>query len=143
MAVRPIISALAPSEPRSCTFASTRASASACCLLSLILTPGQCGDAPLAPALLDDLSPRRVLADKAYDYNALRDLIDTSSPNRHSLQPDLQATNPPPLKAYKVRNTIKRCFNKLNFRRIATRFYRRAAHFLGFLKLAAALLGIR
>jgi transposase len=43
--------------------------------LKLILTPGQRGDAPLAPALLHGLSPRRVLADKAYDSNALRDLI--------------------------------------------------------------------
>lgn len=38
--------------------------------LKLILTPGQRGDAPLAPALLEGLSPRRVLADKAYDSNA-------------------------------------------------------------------------
>lgn len=43
--------------------------------LKLILTPGQRGDAPLAPALLEGLSPRRVLADKAYDSNALRSLI--------------------------------------------------------------------
>lgn len=45
--------------------------------LKLILTPGQRGDAPLAPALLEGLTPRRVLADKAYDSNALRDLIAT------------------------------------------------------------------
>ena len=46
--------------------------------------------------------------------------------------------------AYKVRNTIERCFNKLkHFRRIATRFDRRAAHFLAFLQLAAALLWMR
>jgi len=35
--------------------------------LRLILTPGQRGDALLAPALLEGLTPRRVLADKAYD----------------------------------------------------------------------------
>ncbi|WP_430035444.1 transposase [Neorhizobium sp. BT27B] len=33
--------------------------------LKLVLTPRQVGDAPLAPALLDELSPNRVLADKA------------------------------------------------------------------------------
>ncbi len=43
--------------------------------LKLILTPGQRGDAPLAPALLTGLSPRRVLADKAYDSNAIRALV--------------------------------------------------------------------
>ncbi|MCJ2010956.1 IS5/IS1182 family transposase, partial [Methylobacterium sp. J-076] len=43
--------------------------------------------------------------------------------------------------AYRVRNTIERCFNKLkHFRRIATRFDRRAVHYLGFLHIAAALL---
>ena len=46
--------------------------------------------------------------------------------------------------AYKVRNTVERCFNKLkHFRRIATRFDRRAAHFLGFIHLAAAILWLR
>ena len=46
--------------------------------------------------------------------------------------------------AYKVRNTIERCFNKLkHFRRIATRFDRRASYFLGFLQLATALLWMR
>ncbi len=41
--------------------------------------------------------------------------------------------------AYRVRNTIERCLNKLkHFRRIATRFGRRAEDFLGFLQLAAS-----
>ncbi|MBY8918134.1 transposase [Nitratireductor sp. L1-7-SE] len=43
--------------------------------------------------------------------------------------------------AYKVRNTVERCFNKLkHFRRIATRFDRQAVYFLGFLQIAAALI---
>ena len=62
--------------------------------LKLILTPGQRGDAPLAPALLQGLSPRRVLADKAYDSNALRGLIDNMGRSRHPLQPDPQEANP-------------------------------------------------
>ena len=43
--------------------------------LKLILTPGQRGDAPVAADLLKGLTPKRVLADKAYDANHLRDLI--------------------------------------------------------------------
>lgn len=113
--------------------------------LKIILTPGQRGDAPLAPALLEGLSPRRVLADKAYDSNALRELIASigaeavipcNPTRRHPIPYDFQA--------YKVRNTVERCFNRLkHFRRIATRFDRQAIHFLGFLQLAAAILWMR
>ena len=43
--------------------------------LRLVLTPGQLEDAPLASTLLNGHSPCRLLADKAYDSNALRSLI--------------------------------------------------------------------
>lgn len=43
--------------------------------LELILTPAQRRDAPLATALLEGLRPQRVLADKACEPNALRQLI--------------------------------------------------------------------
>jgi transposase len=113
--------------------------------LKLILTPGQRGDAPLAPALLDGLRPRRVLADKAYDSNALREqiasmgaeaVIPSNASRKHLIPYDFEA--------YKVRNLIERCFNKLkHFRRIATRYDRRAIHFLSFIQLAAAILWMR
>ena len=113
--------------------------------LKLILTPGQRGDAPLAPALLDGLSPRRVLADKAYDSNALRSLVaDMGAEAVIPCNPTRRRPIPYDFAAYKVRNTVERCFNKLkHFRRIATRFDRRALHFLRFLHIAAALLWMR
>lgn len=113
--------------------------------LKLILTPGQRGDAPLAPALLDGLSPNRVLADKAYDSNALRSLIaDMGAEAVIPCNPTRKRLIPYDFEAYKVRNTIERCFNKLkHFRRIATRFDRRAAHFLGFIQIAAAIIWMR
>jgi len=113
--------------------------------LKLILTPGQRGDAPLAPALLQGLTPRRVLADKAYDSNALRSLIISMDAEAViPCNPTRKQQIPYNFEAYKVRNTIERCFNKLkHFRRIATRFDRRAAHFLGFLQLAAAMIWMR
>lgn len=113
--------------------------------LRLILTPGQRGDAPLAPALLDGLSPRRVLADKAYDSNALRSLITGMGAEAViPCNPTRRRPIPYDVAAYKVRNTIERCFNKLkHYRRIATRFDRRAAHFLSFLHIAAAMLWMR
>ncbi len=113
--------------------------------LKLILTPGQRGDAPLAPVLLDGLSPRRVLADKAYDSNALRELIATMGAQAViPCNPTRKKAIPYDFEAYKIRNTVERCFNKLkHFRRIATRFDRQAAHYLGFLHIAAAILWMR
>lgn len=113
--------------------------------LKLILTPGQRGDAPLAATLLDGLSPRRVLADKAYDSNALRSLIaDMGAEAVIPCNPTRKRPIPYDFEAYKVRNTVERCFNKLkHFRRIATRFDRRAAYFLSFLQLAAAMIWMR
>ena len=113
--------------------------------LKLILSPGQRGDAPLAPALLDGLSPRRVLADKAYDSNALREIIAAMGAEAViPCNPTRKRPIPYDFEAYKVRNTVERCFNKLkHFRRIATRFDRQAIHFLGFLQIAAALLWMR
>jgi transposase len=113
--------------------------------LRLILTPGQRGDALLAPALLEGLTPRRVLADKAYDSNAIRALVaemraEAVIPcNRTRKQPI-----PYDFEAYKIRNLVERCFNKLkHFRRIATRYDRRAIYFLSFVQLASAMIWMR
>lgn len=113
--------------------------------LKLILTPGQRGDAPLATALLEGLSPRRVLADKAYDSNAIRSLVaDMGAEAVIPYNPTRRRKIPYDFEAYKVRNTVERCFNKLkHFRRIATRFDRRAAYFLSFLQLAATIIWMR
>ncbi len=46
--------------------------------------------------------------------------------------------------AYKARNLIERCFNKLkHFRRIATRYDRKAINFLSFIQIAADILWMR
>ena len=46
--------------------------------------------------------------------------------------------------AYKQRNLIERCFNKLkHFRRFATRYDRRASYFLAFIHLAASMIWMR
>jgi putative transposase len=45
---------------------------------------------------------------------------------------------------YKLRNRIERCFNKLkHFRRFATRYDRRALHFLAFTHIASAMIWMR
>jgi len=113
--------------------------------LRFILTAGQRGDILMAPALLEGFTAKAVLADKAYDSNALRDLIAEtgaevvipSNRSRTVIIPHDQA-------AYKDRNLIERCFNKLkHFRRFATRYDRRAAYFLALIHLAASMLWMR
>ena len=113
--------------------------------LRFILTAGQSGDILAAPALIEGFDAQAVLADKAYDSNALRAIIADagaeavipSNRTRKIIIPHNQAI-------YKLRNRIERCFNKLkHFRRFATRYDRRALHFLSFIHLAAAMIWMR
>ncbi len=111
----------------------------------MILTPGQAGDAPQAPALLDGFRPSHVLADKAYDSNAIRDLIAAAGGTAViPCNPTRKRQIPYDFEIYKARNRIERCFNKLkHFRRIATRYDRRAIYFLAFIHIACAILWMR
>jgi transposase len=113
--------------------------------LRLILTPGQRGDVTQAPALLEGLSARRVLADKAYDSNALRQIVaEMGAETVIPCNPTRKTPIPYDFEAYKARNLIERCFNKLkHFRRFATRYDRRALYFLSFAQLACAMLWMR
>lgn len=113
--------------------------------LRFILTAGQSGDVLAAPALIDGFEADAVLADKAYDSNTLRAIIADagaqavipSNRTRKILIPHDRAI-------YKLRNRIERCFNKLkHFRRLATRYDRRALHFLSFIQLAASMIWMR
>lgn len=113
--------------------------------LRLIITPGKAGDITVAPALLDGQEGRAVLADKAYDSKALRNLIEAmgaeavipSNRLRKVIIPHDAAT-------YRHRNRIERCFNRLkHFRRFATRYDRRTIHFTGFVLLAATMIWLR
>ena len=113
--------------------------------LCFILTAGQVHDSITAAALLKGRAAKGVVADKAYDNNALRELIAQAGmavviPSKR----DRKRQIPHDATAYKTRNRIERCFNKLkHFRRIATRYDRRAEYFLAFIQLASAMLWIR
>lgn len=113
--------------------------------LRFIITAGQVGDITTAPALLNGLSAEAVLADKAYDSNALRALI--ASMGAEAVIPSNRCRKvviPHDHAIYRHRNQIERCFNKLkHYRRFATRYDRRTIHFSGFLHLAAAMLWLR
>ena len=113
--------------------------------LRLILTAGQKGDVPQAQALLDGLKASHVLADKAYDSNALRKFIaDMGAQAVIPCNPTRKHLIPYDFTVYKARNVIERCFGKLKqFRRIATRFDRKAIYFLSFIHIAAAMIWMR
>lgn len=113
--------------------------------LRLILTAGQTGDITTAPALLDGLCADAVLADKAYDSNALRAVV--AAMGAIAVIPSNRTRRiaiPHDVALYKHRNRIERCFNRLkHFRRFATRYDRRAIHFLAFTHLAATMIWLR
>ena len=113
--------------------------------IRFLLTAGQSGDAPVAPALLKGFQPKAVLADKAYDSNALRKIIadlgaEAVIPSNRTRKVLIAHD----IETYRARNCIERCFSKLkHFRRFATRYDRRTVHFLGFIHLAAAMIWMR
>jgi transposase len=113
--------------------------------LRFIITAGQAGDITVAPALLEGESGGALLADKAYDSNAFRACI--ADMNAEAVIPSNRSRKiliPHDVGAYKHRNRIERCFNRLkHFRRFATRYDRRTIHFAGFVHLAAVMIWLR
>ncbi len=109
--------------------------------LRFLLTGGQVADCRAADVLLDKLAPRTiVLADKAYDSNAIRDLIE-----RQGAVPNIPSKANRRWKScfsktlYKGRNAVERMFCRLkDYRRIATRYDKLATNFLSAIYLAAA-----
>lgn len=113
--------------------------------LRFILTAGQKGDVPQAQTLLHGFKASHILADKAYDSNALRKFIaDIGAQAVIPCNPTRKQLIPYDFTIYKARNNIERCFGKLKqFRRIATRFDRKAIYFLSFIQIAAAMIWMR
>lgn len=76
-----------------------------------------------------------MLADKAYDRNALRDR--TTAMGALAVIPSNRSRKvliPHDAALYRHRNRIERCFCKLKgFRRFATRYGRRTIHFTSFI----------
>ncbi len=108
--------------------------------IAITLTPGTVADITVAPALLDTIaSPRRLLADKAYDADAFRSWL--KQRQVEAVIPSTAARKRPyPLDriAYRRRNLIERMFCRLkDWRRIATRYDRLARNYLSAVALVA------
>jgi putative transposase len=111
----------------------------------ITLTPGQSGDAPQAPALLSELRAEHVVADAAYDSDLIRQQVRQAGgtpcirPN-----PTRSVTKRYDRIRYRNRNIIERFFGRIKqFRRVATRYEKKASNYLGFVWLAALLVSIK
>src|SRR5262249_30767284 len=111
----------------------------------LIATPGQRNDIAFAHDLVDGLQAHAALADKGYDADHLvNSLAETGvkiviPPRRNRKVQRRYDTE-----LYKERNRIERFFNKLKqFRRVATRYDKLLANFMGFVKIAAIAIWLR
>ncbi len=86
-----------------------------------------------------------VLADKAYDANAIREMIDGQGawPN---IPPKSNRKDPICFSPYLyiARNLVERFFSKIkHFRRIATRYDKLAANYMAMIKLASIRVWLR
>jgi transposase len=110
------------------------------------LSKGETHDAPMAELLLNDLPEGAdVIADKGYDADWIRDLIEDQGctphiPPKSNRYDGISYSK----KQYRKRNLIERCFNKLKqFRHIATRYDRNPLNYLAMIKIASMRLWLR
>jgi transposase len=110
--------------------------------LALVLTPGQAHDLTGAEMLLKRVpTPAKLLADRAYDAAKLRVWL-TQRGCEPVIPPNPTRKHPQTYDpvAYRGRNVVERMFCRLkDFRRIATRYDKRADTFLSAIFIAAAI----
>jgi transposase len=105
------------------------------------ITPGQTSDyLGFEPVMADNLpAPRVLVADKGYDSDTVRESLAKKDilpviPMRKNRK-KIVAVDPC---IYALRNLVERCFNRLkNARRVATRYDKTAASFLGFIDIVS------
>jgi transposase len=112
----------------------------------LKITPGQANDGRSAADMFDSMSSGDVLlADRAYDSDALRDALEERGaianikPMPHRVRHPAFNTS-----LYKLRNAIERFFSKIkHYQAIATRYEKHPENYLALIKLAAARIWMR
>ena len=110
--------------------------------LRFILTAGARHDVTQAPALIAGYRCQYIIADAAYDSDALREIIVAQGavavirPRNNRVE-----DRPYDKEVYKRRNVIERFFHRLKqYRRVATRYDKYADRYLGFVYFAALLI---
>ncbi len=112
----------------------------------LKLTPGQAHDGRSADGMLDGIGPgQTLLADRAYDSNALRAAMFEQGAFAN-IKPLSRRKEVPVFSPYlyRERNRVERFFNRIkHFRAVATRFEKHAENYLALVKLAAIRIWLR
>ena len=114
--------------------------------IGIDLTPGQAHDSKMAEPMLKNIRAGTILvADRAYDTNALRDFAKekrawANIPAKQNRKESFQFSS----WVYRQRKLVERFFNKLKqFRGIATRYDKNPQNFLAAVKLLATRIWIR
>jgi transposase len=124
--------------------------------MTLVLTPGQSHEAKAVAPLLSTgavkrvgrgrphLRPKRIVGDKGYCGKPIRDLLRRRGIRSTIAKRDNMCRKGPFDKAiYRQRNQIERTINRFkHFRRIATRYEKRAVNYLAMWHIAAILLAL-
>ena len=107
--------------------------------VALTLTGAEAADSPHLPGLVAGVETRAVLADKGYDSDANRAAIRAAGaepcipPRKNRVEPIAYDRH-----LYQERNVVERYFARIKqYRRVATRYDKKAANFLGFVWLAS------
>lgn len=93
--------------------------------------------------------PERVIGDRAYDSDALDGQmadcgVELIAPHRRNRKPRNKTQDGRPLRRYRRRWKVERFFAWLqNFRRLVTRWDRKAEHFAAFVQLASIIILVR
>lgn len=111
----------------------------------MLLTAANESDIAQAEALLADHTPAVVIADKGYDKQALVDEIEARGAEAViPTQKDRKVQRVIDPHLYRERNLCERFWSKAKqYRRVATRYEKKAANFLAFVKVAAIMLMVR
>lgn len=113
--------------------------------IRFILTGGERNDITQAEALLENLFPDYVLADKGYDSDKFVLLLKKRNaevviPSRVNRKIQRQID----LELYKERHLIECCIGKLkHFRRVSARFDKLAKNYLSFVQFAGTIVWLR
>ena len=114
--------------------------------IALKLTEGQAHDGRSADDMLRSLGAGQILlADRAYDSNALRQTL-AERGAWANVKPMSRRKNVPAFSPflYRYRNLVERFFNKLkHFRAVATRYDKSPDNYLAAIKLASARIWMR
>ena len=113
--------------------------------VAMRLTGGQCGDAPQADALIEEQAASVVMADAAYDSDALRQRIkDMGATAVIPNNPSRTFKHPFDRALYKERHLVECCFGKLKrYKRVAMRSEKTAQNYLAVVTIAAIVLWLK